>query len=1857
MALSGSLNFLTASSYGAGGNTVLTLDGNNTDSKASFTAIDFAGLNTIIREPMTASQNYLGQPMDVPMLGDLSFTSPPLRETGNDLGNPGNYISLFRLQNKPPGVAYADPTIFNALMLHRNGPYQHPSWKQYRGGEHPVARTLRLNNTMSIDSTFADPVEREKHKKRLRERLENDTHSEIKEYLSSVNTSIQQGASPKLHRQPTLAQYYEPSVLKAHKPFLYNVSNIKIRSTLMNQMVFFQNRELNQALNIAGTDRYTASFYGESTKRPKQEYYNFIEIAKENGATGFIYSETIFPKPINAFRPYKLEKTKYEEVSGLGSNGYDRAVNRSFWRNLQPGLGTMISSDGTSRIRTDGAEEIDPDEALYAGNTTGLGARNSQEAEQFTPLPVQKDLIGTYQLIDGDFASRGGGWNFTYKFMEPGIIVHSGHDTTTGSWIVAYEVPALAPYANFATLESYQPYPISLLSMWPLDPRPDMYDDSKYLTSSHGGKGAQIGLTPHRMKEYTSHDTYQQTDSSVFTSSAPEASGDSVFFVTGGFELAAGGTDVSVVSWPNGNYNTYQVRNNATASYGQMQNLLTGTAGELVYSTKTTMFFHATGSEDNDIKGYKTVTPSMQFNRHTFPYNTPFYATNKIRGRDPFYNSYSDFAQDMKHFGRDYSIVPEYKISNNLQFYFEQYLKPHIEKELFTEVKLNQIANAEYSGPGDPADSFYDLAASEGDIGAGPTDRLIIRKVHFPINKKPKDFKLNFLTLDGAFITASADAETLRDSTESTLAYKYAHLTKTTSESTLKKELGFSNEKTDVSYLQNSSSVIFDQAFSRANTGELSNILAEPLNNGKDTIPKTIKFSAHGLKKLRPEKNFYPVTKTVDIGNKFRNFIYESLHKFKSIPEHGEGQLYDKTDLSCVGKICAVSAEEAGALQTFLEPFFAPGILFNSLKSGIAVDYPVYTSKPAYFAPCTFFSGSYTSSGSSPIKDATKYGPANTGDRFTDKITQSFNYGGFYAVGASRCIPSILTSAPDFRMPFEAIYDTSIIKTKFNSSDSDEGSFLYLTTDFLDLDINYPEQSAIIKSANDHDGNIVEHPGAAFTRTGPRATLDIKNDNTTEKFLYESSINNFLCETMNFFLEDQDLSPGQKLPVFVSDYREDSEINLDADKAYALEVKLKMGADQVMTEGPRVAGIGGTSPDPLPGRAGYIPRFGLDLARKMRGYLYGPPVEVVRMSGSVSVLAQDVYDEATDTAHKIEPFISSDIDNDGIYTNNADYEAYFAANLTDPAYQTYTPPYFYGPSKMVVQAISGSSIEKWNDLFFSTDSNSYYVDSYVSSSTETPSKRIKKDLVNHLPGAGSTSGFSSTRMKIDSSIDIFNKADITYVHPDQEVRASLIYMNPKWVCPVLDFSSSYAAVSSQTLQGINKEKKEEISFVNNNYHDFKTGRGLWGGYGSDPYDQLTQNKIQNLTGDSNLQKGLLFSVSDISKIASKTQADYRTNIGNPTSGYFVDKQTSAASNTTGSLLQKLGLAPGLKEIGKIAETKKISEALVVIPYFEKPVILRGNNKMPSGELFVTREIIPGKHFLPIHNMLFENLLSMALAKRKFDLSDLLPDFDNGGRRRRISFGFESEESYEEAANTDVFKMIETILGDEENGIPGYELPPELDFIHYRQSFMGQKAGEEGPFQMIVIPFEHELTKQELIDIYQGIMPDSSLSFEKAISSVTLSLSPNQRRPWIPKTKGGPAFFGIDEGLSLSSINPANFLDPSYLYSTELKKYVLEADLSSQWIKSSRDFYKNLKFMTFKIKQRAIKDYTNYKNRQIEKAVLQRVGGRLIGATKDDVNLGFDTSLKVRDRLGYNWPYDDFSLMEAFKLDIRVEIED
>jgi hypothetical protein len=335
----------------------------------------------------------------------------------------------------------------------------------------------------------------------------------------------------------------------------------------------------------------------------------------------------------------------------------------------------------------------------------------------------------------------------------------------------------------------------------------------------------------------------------------------------------------------------------------------------------------------------------------------------------------------------------------------------------------------------------------------------------------------------------------------------------------------------------------------------------------------------------------------------------------------------------------------------------------------------------------------------------------------------------------------------------------------------------------------------------------------------------------------------------------------------------------------------------------------------------------------------------------------------------------------------------------------------------------------------------------------------------------------------------------------------------------------------------------------------------------------------------------------------------------------------------------------------MASEKEMSEAIVIVPYFEKPIhIATKMGLIDRREIYSTREIIPGKHFLPIHNLLFENLLSMNLAERKYAL------FGADPVQRLVSensnyIGFDSMESAAAAKETDVYKLIDLLLGNEFDDRRGYELPPEFDFINYNVD----------PFQMFVVPFDHTFSKQELIDIYQGIMPDSSLETKHIERTFTCE-------PFKPISAAAPGwmpYFTGDIG-PLSIISPQNFLNSQFIQVFGVNAPglgpgsgdIVDSDesINREWLKTSRDFYKNIKFMTFKIKQKGIKDYDSYRKRQIERTVKKSVFDSIQDPEiLSDTTVILNTTKKVSDVFGSNWPYDDVSLIEAVKIDIELEV--
>jgi len=801
----------------------------------------------------------------------------------------------------------------------------------------------------------------------------------------------------------------------------------------------------------------------------------------------------------------------------------------------------------------------------------------------------------------------------------------------------------------------------------------------------------------------------------------------------------------------------------------------------------------------------------------------------------------------------------------------------------------------------------------------------------------------------------------------------------------------------------------------------------------------------------------------------------------------------------------------------------------------------------------------------------------------------------------------------------------------------------------------------------------------------------------------------------------------------------------------------------------------------------------------MRGYIYGPPIETIHHSvdptkaGGIISIGQD----------------SVEITGSRIYSK--DHESYFGANLQDPAYQAFTPPYFYGDSTVYITFIPDVSGEhSLKEITSKAEKDSFYFEEYYTGSH----KGDLEALCLYIPTTGSTSEGSLLRMKIEASIDVFNDPVPIHIRSSTQTTDKIgeyWYIAPKWICPVLDFSSSIAAMTDQqTLENNNSSWPFffPTTTITNSFHDYKTGRGMWGGYGTDPYNLVHMMEVYSEDGLSTTQinkmeKGIYLDIKEAftdQETRQSQQAGYTTPLDSATAeeqeiigNYYIPRKNSAPNWETGSLVRKLGFEPKKYEIGKFADSKLISEAIVVIPYLEEPIKIGLKNQsyaeqlgyefnsaqgvpdFPGGEIYSTREIIPGKHFLPIHKTLFENVLSVALAEKLYKPGDAVYNKALGDDLLPST----RVQSVIAARSCDVGKMIETLMGDEFTSRTGYQIPPEFDFITFKNV---------DPFQMIVIPFEHQLTKQDLIDIYQGIMPNISTYVEKAISKVRVTPAKifSEQWSWMPYVfspdayssdisglldtatsvtdtrnlgfNPGPGYGGGLNPQLLGSLNDIqnnsllgsqsavhntkislnqfliqNFLAPTpvminsaaqansvdfvpttgvtgvgltdtevvtiqeaseavyeelpgplgikYLVEPAQEKVVkitetytptiapvpgdpkvltewIDQSTIPAWLTNNKEFYSRIRFMVFKVKQKAKKDYESYRKKQIAKTILTKAENN---TPTHLVRLGGEgftqrlSRINTREVVGSNWPYDYFSLIETIKIDVEVGV--
>lgn len=793
-------------------------------------------------------------------------------------------------------------------------------------------------------------------------------------------------------------------------------------------------------------------------------------------------------------------------------------------------------------------------------------------------------------------------------------------------------------------------------------------------------------------------------------------------------------------------------------------------------------------------------------------------------GKDPWYDSYDEYAADIRPMAKDYSIIPEFNVSNNLPFFVER-----------------QGGN--------------------------------FRK----LNDK-------FLTLPGADITQSATTETS----------------------------GFDEN--------------FFKIFSHSDFLKYFDVVVNDHDN-IDTSVSRISFTCKGIKKLLPYNGFYPVTRTVQLAQLFSQSYGPNIGGLNFAPG---GKSLLPINIPSSGNL---------ALTSLIQPFFAPGILYNSIKSGISVDWPVFTGS----LPDTL--------------NAVDLALGSSG-RFAD--------------------------APTYRIQFESLLDIK----------------------------NGSGQGGVPVSSSDGTKKInftgIEYMSRnTITESGDRRDVFFDWNGLTSSPLYSMAMHNFLAETVNFFISDGKIKsissrPASKMKAMVSG------------NTYYMDVRLFRSND-VLMYGDKWNYtnklIHSRSGAPIADYAGLT----------YTGKYFGSPF---RWASS----ALTTYFAGIDADH----------------IGTADVSHVRAVVYADPAYAPNLPPYQFGDSvaRLAYKAdgteknltdpisyvLSKLTVQDMNDnlldimKFYETGSTDALKLEGVNNNSAWKGKMVVSSSVNMFGVAkGFKSSYDPTTLE-----NVSGRAVPTSIE-DSDPSFNSWVISPKMEFPIMNFRNQpdekyKLIISDGASLGVAGPVFAGAAPVSGAL--FPIPKGMWSGYG------------EFCSGST----GIFLSVEES----------------------FPDLNPNE-KRVTGSLIDIFGFSTDAARMGDIAQTKEISEAIVIIPFVDDPV---------KDTTYAKTVKVMGRNFFEIEKKQFESQKSRIETGKP-----AIP--------RNSDFGDV------EVKETSISKLSEQMKQ--------YVLPPEMNFLKYQ---------DISPFVMYIFEFKHVLNRQDIADIWQGVMPRIAMTAEKDEVEIA-----HDMRPW------------------------------------------------------------------------------------------------------------------------------------------------
>ena len=269
---------------------------------------DFVGLNTLVYEPVSSSDNILGYPLGT-SLGSLDDTELQYRN-----------VTFF-----PNASTHVAQGAYNLLMLKRNGPYGWPSWKQTRGGDHPIIRNHRKTNRQSF----------------------------LKISKMNPAPSFPGGTTTK-----ALISQVEPPVSSKYKPFVHRldfkknnsidppIGEIVVDHTYANEKCYFPQvvsgtKDLVDGNLDLNTIDSISTLAGSIYQQDKTLIYNSLN--------EFIFGNMNQPyNPISKFVDLKIKEVIYPREHYTYLSGTRQRTNfaNNFWRDTRNARDTEGSPDG-----------------------------------------------------------------------------------------------------------------------------------------------------------------------------------------------------------------------------------------------------------------------------------------------------------------------------------------------------------------------------------------------------------------------------------------------------------------------------------------------------------------------------------------------------------------------------------------------------------------------------------------------------------------------------------------------------------------------------------------------------------------------------------------------------------------------------------------------------------------------------------------------------------------------------------------------------------------------------------------------------------------------------------------------------------------------------------------------------------------------------------------------------------------------------------------------------------------------------------------------------------------------------------------------------------------------------------------------------------------------------------------------------------------------------------------------------------------------------------------------------------------------------------------------------------------------